>query len=581
MRFPSSFGGALLALLLTAAAAGQSGDPFSQQAVYDLSVSGVALGETGVSIVKGKDGSEARSYVRVAGSFDLSDRLVTAGNGAARSYSLSGTFQGVPISIDITFTATSADFAIDQGGRKQSLGLPVSGDVFVIDNNFIDGFQLLLDEVVTSGAETTFPIIVPQSVALGTLTLSAPREGSVEHAGAQVRALQVDGEMAVGPQTIAITAYLDDGGDILVLTSEPGSARFERRAPAEGGADGPAGAQASPSEAARAELAAVLARQAECLVERDVSVGSAGATLAGKLTLPRSAVEEGGRPAPTLVIVPGSGAVDLDGNSPPLLANGIYRQLAYALACHGYGVLRASKLGIPPSTGDANAVTVDTYAQNLADWLAFLAGQPGVDARRLGVIGHSEGGLVALYAVAEGYASPRAIVLLASPGRHLDVILKEQLLARNAEAGATQAQLDELGRQVDEMLEAVRASTGTALDMTPELQANPVAPLFANAAGLLRSEIALDPAALAGRVQVPVAVLQGEKDIQISVEDGRLLAGSAPRGELFLFPDLTHNLVETSGPALSLPLPGPGAQVSPTVLQVIATYLAGHLSRGD
>ena len=88
---------------------------------------------------------------------------------------------------------------------------------------------------MTSGAETTFPIIVPQSVALGTLTLSAPREGSVEHAGAQVKALQVDGEMAVGPQTIAITAYLDDGGDILVLGKAP------REATAQIAADPPGG----------------------------------------------------------------------------------------------------------------------------------------------------------------------------------------------------------------------------------------------------------------------------------------------------------------------------------------------------
>ena len=63
----------------------------------------------------------------------------------------------------------------------------------------------------------------------------------------------------------------------------------------------------------------------------------------------------------------------------------------------------------------------------------------------------------------------------------------------------------------------------------------------------------------------------------MTVTDAELIAAAAPHADLFLFADLTHNLVDTAGPALSLPLPGADAVISPTVVQVIATYLAGNL----
>lgn len=565
---------------------------------YDLSVGGAVVGEFGVALtraVEGATGGEARSHLQVPGAFDLTDHLVTAENGAARSYVLAGTFQGVAISIEVAFASDAAAFTIEQAGQKQQLSLPLPGDVYVMDNNFLDGMQFIVDRAVASGGGLEVDVIVPQAVVLGRMTVAAPVAATVRYGGADIEARRVDASMSVGPQTATLVAYLDEAGDILVLTSDPGSARFERRPGGAQDAATPAAtaAAAAATSAAGAEqptgaatlaaqqeaLAALLSEQAACLVERDVDIVSTGAELVGKLTLPLSAAH-GGRPAPTLVLLPGSGPVDLDGNTPPVLLNSGYKQLAYALACRGYGVLRASKLGIAPSTGDGNAVTIATYAQNLADWFAFLTDQPGVDAERLGVMGHSEGGLVALYAVAEGYVSPAAVVLLASPGRPLDVVLKEQILARNAEAGAPQEQLDGLAAQVDELVAAVRASTGVGLVLTPELQANPLVPLFANAAGLLRSEFAEDPAALAARVSAPVAVLQGEKDIQIAVGDGEAIAAAAQRADLFLFPDLTHNLVETRGPALGMPLPGPGAQISKTLVQVIATYLAGHLRPG-
>ncbi len=225
---------------------------------------------------------------------------------------------------------------------------------------------------------------------------------------------------------------------------------------------------------------------------------STGAELYGELSVP---VGVEGR-APALLLLPGSGAVDGDGNVMPLLRNSGYRQLAYALACHGFAMLRVAKLGIPPSTANAKDVTLQTFAHNTADWLALLADQPDIDPNRIGLLGHSEGGLIALYAVANQFVAPQVVALIATSGRPLDDLAREQIIARNQEAGAT-----------PEQLRAV----------------------------------------------------------------GELLAAAATRATLLAFADLTHNLLDTSGPALDAMLPGPNAVISDTLVRALATYLNGYL----
>lgn len=562
------FGAVLAALLCLGLGAAKAQDGAAAH-VYDVSVGGALVGEIGMTVVPGAGGATTRGYAKIGTAVDLTDALEAAADGSAVSYHLTGSVQGVPVTLDVDFSQTAADFAIDQGGRKQVLTLPLTGPVSVLDNNLIDGYQVMVDRVMADRAagDREFAIIVPQVAALGTLTLEAPvADTTVTAAGGVPSAWRLDGKLVVGPQTIAVTLHLDEQGVILVAASEPGNVRMERRAPGE---------PVAQTHAVEDALEAAAA----CLVERDVSVASAGATLAGKLTLPRAAVEAG-RAAPTLLLLPGSGAVDLDGNAPPLLVNQGYRQLAYALACRGFGVLRASKLGIPPSTGDANAVTIDTYARNAADWFAFLRAEPGVDAGRLGLIGHSEGGLVALYAANRGVVAPWALVLVAAPGRPLQDLLREQVLGGQVAAGASPTQLAEVDARLREVVDAVMASEGTHLQLTPELRANPLAGMFVNAAGLLRSEFAVSPAAEARGVTAPVGIFQGEKDLQVTVLDATLLAAAAPHAELHLYPDLTHDLVETDGPARSAALPGPDALVSTRLTSDIADFLTRHLARG-
>lgn len=596
---------AVLALSLPAVGAAQTGETTETATgptyTYDIIQFGQTLGQTTLSVARGPTGYTTTASVTVAGLFQADNQLIARPDGSALTYTIEGTAQGAEFRIDAEFTDAGADLTLSQGGATPSMSVPSEAPFYVFDNNFLEGYQLAADQVMASGQQQVFAALVPQTVAVATLGFDAPKPGTVEYLGATLDVTQIDVALAVAGQALAIKLYLDGNGQILVLEQQPGAVRFVRQ-PDDGAAEeatevakadvdrgdkpaaqaggapngAPAGTTTSASSRHRTAEEALLAN-AHCVTEREVSVTSTGETLFGRLTLPLKATGAGATPAPTLVLLPGSGAVDMDGNAHPLIVNGMYKQLAFELACHGYGALRVAKLGISPSTGDGNAVTLSTYSQNTADWLAFLAQQPGVDAARLGVLGHSEGGLVALHGAAQDLIKPAVVVLLATPGRPLAVLLREQLLASFERSGITGETLDELVRQTDEAIQAIGGVEGTALALEGDLADNQIAASFAHAAGLLRSEMEHDPAQLARRVQVPTLVMQGLKDLQVQQVDGRNLAAGLPRGTLLELPDMSHNLVRVPGDPESGIIPAADAVVSATLVQSLVTWLNGHL----
>lgn len=568
----------VIASLLAAAgiaAAQQAGGSGAPAAVYDLSQAGVTLGEAAVDLQATGEGYRTTSYVEIAGVIRLDDELATRPDGSALAYVVAGTVQGVPIEMRLEFGPQGATVHLDQAGRESTFELASDEPLYVVDNNLIDGLQVLALAALQEPARPLdVAVVVPLAAAMGRMNV-AVRDGtqSVELATGAVEATVLDAALTVGPQTVEYVLFADEAGRLLAVEVAAAGARYALRAPVEEGAAA-AGADDEDEGEAPETAEAFLARTAACVATRELTVESGGATLYGQLSLP---VDAPARGAPTLLLLPGSGAVDVDGNSGPALRNAGYRQLAQALGCAGYGVLRVAKMGIPPSTGDGNAATLRSYAEDTAAWFAALAQAEGVDAGRLGLIGHSEGGLVALYAVAHGHVEPDVVVLLATAGRPLAELLEEQVVASARRAGLAGEELEAYADDLVELLEAVRASTGQALELTGDLADNQIAPLFAPAAGLLRSEIDEDPLALAARVQVPALVVQGLKDVQVLQVDGRLLAEALPRATHLELPDLTHNLVETRLPAEQKLLPGPTDVVSETLLTALTTFLNGTL----
>lgn len=303
-------------------------------------------------------------------------------------------------------------------------------------------------------------------------------------------------------------------------------------------------------------------------MHEDVVASGPTGPLAGTLTVPA-----GDQPlpaeVPVLLIVPGSGPTDRDGNSPLGVAAAPYRLFAESLAERGYPSVRIDKRGMFGSASavrDPNDVTIAAYVEDLLSWTSAIRERlPAEDGLRCVVpVGHSEGGLVALAAMAR-LPDACGLILIASIGRRLDEVIRKQLRANPAnaafleEADAALAAL-KLGERVD------------ASALSPALQ-----PLFASEVqGFLIDTFSHDPIELAAEIDVPMLVVQGTRDLQVTTADARLLADAAPDATLELVPDVNHVLkvVASDDPSANLATyADPNLPIAPAVLDAVTQFL--------
>jgi len=133
----------------------------------------------------------------------------------------------------------------------------------------------------------------------------------------------------------------------------------------------------------------------------------AAITLAGTLTLPRSP-----GPHPAVLLISGSGPQD---RNQEIYGHRAFLVIADHLTRLGVAVLRVDDRGVGGSTGARASATLEDYAGDALAAVAFLKARPDIDSRRIGLIGHSEGGLIAPMAVTKA-PDIAFVVLLAAPG---------------------------------------------------------------------------------------------------------------------------------------------------------------------
>lgn len=250
------------------------------------------------------------------------------------------------------------------------------------------------------------------------------------------------------------------------------------------------------------------------------------ARLAGTLTLPK----EGQRTAAVLLI-PGSGAHDRDEK---LCGHRPFFVLADHLTRSGIAVLRLDDRGVGESTGDKDQCTHDELLQDVHLALDFLAAHKGVDASRLGLIGHSEGALLAA-AAATSYEQLALIVLMGCPALPGEQTIHEQAALISRQAGATEAQVAHERRMNEEVFAVLNSTIGqeparerilsvlaSHLKSWPDNSVDDAA--VATHIGVMadtvmapafRSFLQCEPASYFRSVRCPVLALFGELDIQV------------------------------------------------------------------
>ena len=245
--------------------------------------------------------------------------------------------------------------------------------------------------------------------------------------------------------------------------------------------------------------------------------------------------EDAGKGAPVVLIIPGSGPTDRDGNNPLGVSAAPYRMLAEALAAKGVSTVRIDKRGLGGSNGavaDPNKVTIADYATDTHNWVAAIRKQTG--RRCVWVLGHSEGALIAL-AAAQQREGICGVISISGAGRKLSDVIREQLRSNAANAPV----LDSALKAIDS-LEAGQHVDVT--DMNPALQR-----LFApQVQGFLIDMFRQDPAKLAGSLKVPLLIVQGERDVQVSTGDAKTLAAAQPKAKLVLIPTMNHVLKDVA-----------------------------------
>jgi uncharacterized protein len=307
-------------------------------------------------------------------------------------------------------------------------------------------------------------------------------------------------------------------------------------------------------------FAAALAAASAAPIQSFVEAPGPSGPLKGTMLAP----ESGG--APIVLIIPGSGPTDRDGDNPFGLKAATYKLLAEGLAARGIGSVRIDKRGMFASTAavaDGNAVTIDDYVTDVAAWIASIRKQTSTSC--VWVLGHSEGGLVAL-AAAQKVPDICGLVLISAPGRPLGEVLRMQIRSNPANApilGQAMSAIDSLeaGKHFD--------VTG----MNPALL-----PLFApQIQGFLINAFSYDPAKLISTISKPVLILQGERDLQVSVADAERLKQAAPQAKLVLLPNTNHVLKTVTTPdprANGATYMDPSLPLAPGVVDAVANFVA-------
>ena len=239
--------------------------------------------------------------------------------------------------------------------------------------------------------------------------------------------------------------------------------------------------------------------------------------------------------APVVLIIPGSGPTDRDGNNPLGVTAAPYRLLAEALATKGVSTVRIDKRGLGGSkaaVADGNKVTIADYATDTHNWVASIRKRTG--QRCVWLLGHSEGSLIALAAAQQPHGIC-GVISVSGAGRRLSDVIREQLRANPANAPLLDSAMTAL-----DVLESGQHVDVSA--MHPALQK-----LFApQVQDYLIDMFRQDPASLAAALKVPLLIVQGERDLQVSTADAKALAAAQPKARLVLLPQMNHVLKDVA-----------------------------------
>ncbi len=270
-------------------------------------------------------------------------------------------------------------------------------------------------------------------------------------------------------------------------------------------------------------------------VEREMTIGSGTLSVPGTLTLPKDKAA-----VPAIVLVQGSGPQDRDETIGP---NRVFRDIAWGLASKGVAVFRFEKRTHAHPEAFKGSYTIDDETTNDAVAAAqALRDVKEIDSSRIYIGGHSQGAMMAPR-IAQRDPNLRGLVLLAAPARPLEDIIVDQQTYLLADASGT----------VDHSAEVALDGVKQKRDEIKHLDAAnpPKEPLLMDVPASYWLDLrAYDPVAVAATLKMPILVLQGLRDFQVTAPDfARWKDLCAKKADVRCesYPSLNHLFIAGSG----------------------------------
>jgi pimeloyl-ACP methyl ester carboxylesterase len=512
---------------------------------FTIFIRGVPVGSEQISVERSADGWTINSTGRIGAPLDIVTRKLQVRydlDWKPLELTVDATTRGQVTTLHTIVTGTTARSDMNTSGAPSEKTDTIDGAAVLLPNLFFAPYEALAARLGTAEAGSTLAAYI---VPLGsmTVTVGAPTSEQIQTLARVVTARRtpITLTMPTAPPLDA-EVWGDESGRLLRVS-----------------------VPAQSLEVVREDIASVSSRRIAVSRAGDeqIRIPGNGFSLAGTVSKPAGA---GARPMPAVVLAGGSGASDRDET---VFGIPIFGQLAGTLADAGFIVLRYDKRGVGQSGGRPESATLDDYAEDLRAAVKVMTDRKDVDRRRVAVVGHSEGGALAMIAASKDDRIA-AIALVASigvTGAELNLAQVTHALERSNRTEAEKQAAIDLQKTIQN---AVLTGAGWE-GISPEVRRQADTAWF-------QSFLAFDPARIMRNIDQPVLIVQGLLDTQVAPSNAdrlEALARARRRGsvEAVRLPGINHLLVPaTTGEADEYGTLK-DRRVSPAVSNAIAGWL--------